>query len=327
MKKIAIIGAGISGLSLANLLKNSGFQIDIFEKARGVGGRMSTRRNEEFTFDHGAQCFTIRTKEFEEFLQPHIQQGIVTEWAGNAVTIENGKIVEPRIWRERHFVASPNMNSLCKKLTEGLSVKLETEIAPIKKEGDKWHLHSKQESDLGLYDIVISTAPPKQSVNLFRDNFTHVNVLEEMEMHACFSLMIGFKQRLDIPYEAAKIRNADIKWLSVNNSKPGRNKENTCIVVHASDTWSNKNAEMDIAQVQKYLVNVFENQTGIKTSDAGFISTHRWLYSIVKKTSNPEYLYDGTNNLAVCGDFCLTSRIEEAFISADKLAEKLKESL
>ena len=45
--KVAIIGAGLSGLSAAHLLNNHA-NISIFEKARGVGGRMSTRQADSF---------------------------------------------------------------------------------------------------------------------------------------------------------------------------------------------------------------------------------------------------------------------------------------
>ncbi|MDE4959738.1 NAD(P)-binding protein, partial [Francisella tularensis subsp. holarctica] len=40
MIKIAIIGAGIAGLTAAKILKDSA-QVIVFEKSRGVSGRMS----------------------------------------------------------------------------------------------------------------------------------------------------------------------------------------------------------------------------------------------------------------------------------------------
>jgi predicted NAD/FAD-dependent oxidoreductase len=53
MKKIAIIGAGLCGLSVAHFLKD-GAKITLFEKELGVSGRMSTRRTWIYFFDHGA---------------------------------------------------------------------------------------------------------------------------------------------------------------------------------------------------------------------------------------------------------------------------------
>jgi len=323
MTKIAIIGAGISGLALANLLKDTKAEITVFEKSRGVGGRMSTRRAEEFNFDHGAQCFTIRTKEFESFLKPFLESGLIQEWHGNVVSIENGKIIEPRIWNEKHYVASPSMNSLCKKLAENLNVKIDTEILPISKKDNKWSIQSKQSNDFSLFDIVVSTAPPMQTINLFKENFCYTENLKQIEMHPCFALMLGFKDEIRSNWMAARIRNSKIKWTSFNNSKPNRNKGATSIVVHASNTWSNNNVNIEIAEVQKQLFEEFEMQTGIKNIP-DYRSTHRWLYSIVKTASKPEYLLDESAKLSVCGDSCLTSRIEDAFLSSQKLADKLK---
>jgi predicted NAD/FAD-dependent oxidoreductase len=66
-KRIAIIGAGMSGLTLANRLSKIA-EVVLFEKSRGVGGRMSTRQADPFTFDHGAQFFTVRDKRFSVFI-------------------------------------------------------------------------------------------------------------------------------------------------------------------------------------------------------------------------------------------------------------------
>ena len=38
---IAIIGAGLSGLSAANTLHAAGYSVQLFDKSRGSGGRMA----------------------------------------------------------------------------------------------------------------------------------------------------------------------------------------------------------------------------------------------------------------------------------------------
>lgn len=62
--KIAIIGSGLSGCNLFNLLSMNNHEVTIFEKARGAGGRCSTRYvNDEF-IDHGTSSFEATEKEF-----------------------------------------------------------------------------------------------------------------------------------------------------------------------------------------------------------------------------------------------------------------------
>ncbi len=53
--KIAIVGAGISGLGAAYFLQKLGHQVDVFEHSQTVGGRMRTVCKEGFTWDIGAQ--------------------------------------------------------------------------------------------------------------------------------------------------------------------------------------------------------------------------------------------------------------------------------
>lgn len=53
-QRIAVIGAGIAGLSCATDLRKAGFDVVVFEKNTFVGGRMSSRSKEGFIFDIGA---------------------------------------------------------------------------------------------------------------------------------------------------------------------------------------------------------------------------------------------------------------------------------
>lgn len=63
-KKIAIIGAGMSGLNLANHLADVA-EIVVFEKSDKLGGRIATHQTSDFTFDHGAQFFTAKSPAFK----------------------------------------------------------------------------------------------------------------------------------------------------------------------------------------------------------------------------------------------------------------------
>ena len=43
MKNVCVIGTGISGSTIANLLSKK-YKVDVYEKAKGIGGRSSYRR-------------------------------------------------------------------------------------------------------------------------------------------------------------------------------------------------------------------------------------------------------------------------------------------
>ena len=68
MSEYCIIGSGISGSTIANLLnkKNS---VKVFDKARGPGGRSSFKRlNKNQGFDHGMQYISPKSLKFKKFI-------------------------------------------------------------------------------------------------------------------------------------------------------------------------------------------------------------------------------------------------------------------
>ena len=326
MTRIAIIGAGLSGLVLARELAGCG-EVSVFEKARGVGGRMSTRYAEPFYFDHGAQCFTARTQAFRHFLEPYTAAGVVAEWKGKVINLEIGKKESKRLWFEPHLVASPNMNSLCKVLAEGVQVQSQCEVAPLaEKTTQGWQLLDKEGKSLGHFDWVISTAPPAQTVRLFSPHLQEDAPLRHVALKGCYALMLGFNKAWDKQWIAAKVRNNPIKWISVNSSKPGRNKDVTCLVAHSRNSWAEAHIDDDMAQAQAFLLEQFRLVTGIDAATADFVACHRWRYAIVEETHKTGSYFDPQQGLAATSDWCQTSRIEEVWQHAHILAHNIIEN-
>ncbi|MBM5782314.1 MAG: hypothetical protein FJ368_02710 [Pelagibacterales bacterium] len=317
--KIAIIGAGISGITIALELQKFA-EVKIFEKSRGVGGRMSTRYNEDFAFDHGAQCFTARTKVFQKFLQPFIVSEDVLPWTGKAVNIDIDGKVSPRFWFETHLVAAPNMNSLCKKMAIGLDISTSVEVAPIVKKDDLWNLKDINGNDLGNFDFVISTAPQVQTKNLFGESFK----IKEVSMQPCFALMLGFKEKWQFDWIFAKVRNNPIKLIALNSSKPKRNSEVTSLVIHSRSSWSKENLDNNLEEITQVLTDNLKKITGIDANKADYKSIHRWKYALVDEEKSEIFL-DKNLKIAATSDWVTNSRIEDVWLMAKKLSESLIE--
>ena len=69
MMRVAIIGAGMSGLACARRLVDAGLSPVVFDKGQGIGGRMATRRVDGLQFDHGAQYVTAQDSGFAAVLR------------------------------------------------------------------------------------------------------------------------------------------------------------------------------------------------------------------------------------------------------------------
>jgi len=329
-KRIAIIGAGLAGLTLAQRLKNHA-EVNVFEKARGVGGRMSTRQADIFSFDHGAQFFTVRDQRFAEFLAPHLASRLVQEWRGKAITLDPVKKTTDRIWFEPHYVACPGMNSLCKKLSEDVHIKLNCEVAPL---GDKklegWELQDKESHRLGIYDIVISTAPPVQTCRLFDIFLPLDEKLRHCQLLACYTMMLGFRQKWDQPWIAAKIHSSPLEWIAVNSTKPQRNNSTTTMVVHSTNTWAEAHANDDLQQAELFLRDQLRQVLKINLGTPDCFSLHRWRYALLDKAHDDESrdspYFDQKLWLASVGDWGSRSRVEDVWLEANQLADKIFQS-
>lgn len=89
MKRIAIIGAGLAGLTCGKALQQAGHDVVIFEKSRGIGGRLATRRAEPFYFDHGVAAFTASDDDFQSFVNQLLTEEVVAVWAVDQATPDN----------------------------------------------------------------------------------------------------------------------------------------------------------------------------------------------------------------------------------------------
>ena len=152
MAQIAIIGAGMAGVTLANYLAPK-HKVTLFEKSRSVGGRMSVRRAQDYSFDHGTQFFTAKTDEFKNFLCPLIEKEIIKSWNICFGEFHGNKLVRQTNWQEEypHYVATGSMNKMVKYLAKNFAVKLNTQIAKIVKQ-EKWSLFDIDNKLLGEFD-------------------------------------------------------------------------------------------------------------------------------------------------------------------------------
>ena len=324
--KIAIIGAGISGLSTAiNLDKN--YEITLFEKSRGAGGRICTRYTDSYNFDHGAQFFTARSPEFKEFLKPLIKSGVIDNWQAKLIEVRDNVIINRQQWNNDlpHYVGVPSMSLIGKYLSKNLNIKLNAEVS-IQKSTKGWKVVDCDGEVFGHYDWVISSIPVEQSLQLLPDYFSHHNALKQKKMLGCYSLMLGFDEPLDLDWDAAQLTGTDISWIAVNSSKPGR-PDDYSLLVHSTNEWAEEHLDDDVDAVKAYLCSQVAEIIGQNIYSAHHIDLHRWRYANIPKQDNNTLFIDSESKLAACGDWCKKGRIEEAFRSGFDLAKEMNNIL
>lgn len=319
--KIAIIGAGLTGLCLARDLRDLA-SVTVFEKSRGLGGRMSTRRTENYQFDHGAQFFSARGAAFQAFLDPHLAQGTVAPWAPRRVRLLDD--AEAPQWTAPRYVAVPGMTALAKALAQDIDIRQPVQIDQMAQNAGGWQLTCVEGRPLGSFDWVISTAPALQTARLMPDDFAGRAALDGARMQGCYSLMLGFQTTPDLDWDAAWVGQDPLAWIAVNTSKPGRS--GACsVVAQTSNDWADAHLEHDQTDVRRALMTAFTQATGQDAAVADYVSLHRWRYASVAVPVETPFLIDPRKRLAAAGDWCGPGKVEAAFDSASALADALRQ--
>ena len=321
--KIAIIGAGMASSSIVSLLRNN-FDISVFEKSRGLGGRMATRRKDDFSFDHGTQFFTVKSKEFMKFIAPLIEKKVVNNWNAFYQEIGSEGIILEKQWQDtdRHYVGVPAMNSVCKTSLDGINIYINTKITKLIKIKGKWLLIDDNKNQSELFDWVITTNPVEQAFNILPKDITLRNEIKKIKMKARYTLMLGFNNPLKLPFDVAKIIHNCISWISVNSSKPGRTGKFS-LVIQSTNTFARNNFSTNPNIITDNLIRVSSNILKINLNCANHIELHKWNYADSNLIKFKCYV-DPTLKIAACGDWTINGNVESAFLSGIRTSSQIE---
>jgi predicted NAD/FAD-dependent oxidoreductase len=318
---IAIIGAGIAGITLARALTPYA-QVTIFEKSRGLGGRMANRRREGFAFDHGAQYFTTRSPAFKATAEGAVSEGHAGIWPKAVHTLKVDGLLADTRPSEPRYIGCPGMSGFANGLAAELDIRKEATVAPLLASDTAWALSDNVGNDLGRFDLVISTAPAPQTIKLMPETFADRAALETVDMSGCFTLMIGVDASLDLGFEAARIDDPILSWIAVEASKPGRS-DKPALTIHSRNDWAEANLERDREAVIAEMLAALRRLLDRDLSSASWIDLHHWRYANVEKPAGQPFLFDDALSLGACGDWCLGNRVEAAVESATALSKML----
>lgn len=298
--RAAVIGAGAAGLAAARALH--GFEVTVFDKGRGVGGRLATRRVEtplgQALFDHGAQYATARDPAFAAAICDGVEV-----WQAR---------FEPAA-REARLVGRAGMSSLGKALAAGLDVRLSTEVAPPRQESGLWRVISISGEDFGAFDTLIVATPAEQAVRLLEAAPILAEEAAAARTAPCWAVMAVFPQPLALPFDAIRFEAGALGWAAREGSKPGRTPVEAW-TLHATPEWSRANLERPAEEVAAELAAEFTHAT------PGFLGAHRWRFAQVEQAAGSAFGWDPDLRLGVCGDWRLGPRVELAWQSGRELA-------
>lgn len=324
--RVAVVGAGVAGLVCARMLaRNASCNVQVFDKARGPGGRLSTRRRGPLEFDHGAQYFTCRTPQFQSQVHDWLEQGVAAPWKGRVATLDGGEFrIETA--DDTRYVGTPRMSTLGRSLAQGLDVALERRVERLRLEPGaargRWGVQFDDGDSESGFDAVVLAVPAPQAVPLLAARPQLAERVSSVPMQPCHAVMVAFEKPVDVAFEAAFVKRSPLSWVAMNASKPGRADASTW-VLQTTVEWSEANVTADAEDLGPVLLEAFEAAIGVTLPDVQHLAVHRWLYARSERPLGEACLFDEAHALGVCGDWMVGGRVEGAFESGAALASAM----
>lgn len=315
----------MAGLSCALELKQAGIDVRLFDKGRGPGGRMSTRRMEtpigELRWDHGAQFFTARGDAFQRVVGSWIKAGAAAEWNGTFLDFGAGASRASEK-TGRRFVGTPGMNGIIRHMASETEVEWARRANEIKGEKGNWRILFEDGSSEGGFDDVIVAVPAEQVGDLLND--VSPGLAEDaasIRSAPCWAVLLAYDAPLDAGFDGARITGGPLGWIARNTSKPER-AAGEAWVLHASPEWSREHVDEQKEEVIAKLIRNFTAMSG--APEPVFSAAHRWLYAMTESNVRAKnFGWDDTNSIGACGDWYIAPRVESAWLSGAKLAKHI----
>ena len=310
MSRVAVVGAGIAGLSAARELVNAGDQVVVFEKAATPGGRIATRvvRNVEkargsadLAFDHGAQYFTVRDSRFAAIVEQWERARLVAKWRPRIVRFDDEGWEEVPAAIDR-YVGVPGMAAIAAALAQSLEVHYSQRIEAL-------------EPLTRDFDRVILAIPADQAQPLIEGLPGLASRLATVVMRPCWAVLAAFDEPVAARFDAAFISGSALGWIARNQSKPKRDWKVETWVLHATTTWSQAHVNDEADLVGAFLMEAFEDLVRAGLPRAFYATAHRWRYAVADPPLAIGAIHDAESRVTLCGDWCAGSRVEDAFLS------------
>ena len=320
MLDFCIIGSGVSGSTIAYLLSKN-YNVQIFDKARGVGGRASNKRFiKNQSFDHGTQYISPKSKEFKKFIQFLHKKKELKIWDGNHLDFTFQKKEN-----KEKYIGRKGNNVISKYYTKNIKKNFHTPVKSIFFNKFFWEIKLNTKEIIKAKSVIF-TCPYPQLKKLAMKYLDKKLLKLKINMEPNITTMIAFKNQKKIPISSIKFNDEILTWAANENSKKRFNSSNSLWTLQSSVKWAKKtiNIYKKNKKVENTLISKFLNFTGYKREKIIFKKTHGWKYSYNFHGSPYKSYWNEKLRIGVCADWLIGPKVESAWLSASDLAKKIK---
>lgn len=321
-QRVAVIGAGLAGLSCARILRRAGCYVQVFDQDKVVGGRMGTARLGIVPFDHGSQYVTARHPRFKAYVEEIVASGYCSRWTPRGVTGEEGE-GQMSPW----FVGTPGMSSIVRPLAENVRMSFGRRVHTLSRTDKAWSLWFDDQTSDGPFSAVAVCVPAPEAQFLLGRMPELLEPLGKVRMQPCWALMIRLDHRILPDQDVFSDMSQVVRWVSRNNSKPGRLQVGEHIVVHAAPGWTRQTEDLDPETVAEELWAEVSHALNLPPTRPAQMAAHLWRHGLVDLPLGETYLFARDRMVGVAGDWCRGRLAEHAFESGAYLGQAIVDAL
>ena len=319
--KAAIIGAGVAGLTAARELAKRGVQVKVFEKSRGVGGRLANKRLDWGVVDFGAPYFTACDARFQKQLAQWQKQGVAADWQFDPYFLTSAGLVA-RPDSTLRCVGTPKMNSVAHALSRDIDIAFNIRVEAIEHSSDGWMLLPKDgEAIKERFDWLVLSLPAEQSRALALGTAIEHQIPEQIH-EPCWALALA--TRGEVPTDIQSIAGDDVvAWvtrLSAYPQRPTSGEYDDLWMLHFSSHWSaihGKDTGVDVTQTGTQWLTAALDKHGGRRLEFVHDFKHFWRYARVANGKEmSSIIADRSSGIAAIGGWSANGGVEGAYLSA-----------
>lgn len=320
--KIAIIGAGVAGLSAGRKLRENGLSPLILEAAKRPGGRLATQKQYGRQFDLGAQYLVPHSRRSAVLFSQWRKDGWIRPWNALALELPERKKVDTSSWH----VAIPSQASLAERLAEGLDLRCKTTITSVQGDAGERYLTTSEGETLGPFEVVLCALPAESAQTVLTSFPELASLAAQVQSRPCLAAMVVFEEEVMVDFEAAFLSGGPLAWVCRDASKPERENQE-CWVLHATEEWSREHLSSPAEKVASLMLSAFAPLCAVELPPVSYCRSHRWRYAAAERPLGLPFCYDDHLMLGVAGDWCSAANVDSAYWSGLDLAVAVLHSL
>ena len=299
MSATILIGAGISASAFSHQFNGD---VEIYEKASRVGGRLCARNYKEFIIQFGAQYATSSNSIFNDYLS---KTGAINHTA-SIYNEEKNTYEDKNIWtHEKGMQFIADYGFLNRKIS------FNSEVIKINQKNNKIHF---SDGTIVDYNKLILSIPHPQALNLLGE------LDYECSFEPCLAIGLCLEKESSFELNAIKPDNRAISWIA--SSRLFNKQIPESVLIHLSPESSkemyDKNKETIINFAKENIHNFSSSNLNIIHADI-----FKWKYALTNKKMNEERYIKYSDSIYLIGDWITGPRIENAFLSGYSLAMSL----